>query len=190
VVHNAPMVEKTHQTAVVLIPPQEVWEPIQAIRRVHDRQVRRWMPHVTLLYPFVLREAFDAAEGRLRRALADLEPFEVRLKAFDFFHHGRGRHTLWLAPQPAEAMRRLQAALQSAVPECNDVSRRADGFTPHLSVGQVTGRDEELALKDELQESWSAMGGLIFTAEHVSMIWRNPKPDDVFRVDRQIPLGV
>ncbi|UCF35164.1 MAG: 2'-5' RNA ligase family protein [Phycisphaerales bacterium] len=187
--HNGDMAEKTHQTAVVLIPPQEVWEPIQAIRRVHDRQVRRWMPHVTLLYPFVPREAFDAAEARLRQALADLEPFDVRLKEFHYFHHGRGRHTLWLAPEPAEAMRRLQASLQSAVPECNDVSRRGDGFTPHLSVGQVTGRDDMLALKDGLQGSWSAMDGLTFTAKHVSMIWRDPKPDDVFRVDREIPLG-
>ena len=40
--------QKTHQSAVVLIPPREVWAPIQAIRREHDRHLRRWMPHVTL----------------------------------------------------------------------------------------------------------------------------------------------
>ena len=48
---------KTHTTAVVLIPPEEVWEPIQALRRAHDRNFDRWMPHITLLYPFAERDA-------------------------------------------------------------------------------------------------------------------------------------
>ena len=60
----------THESAIVLIPPQEVWEPIQAIRRVHDRQVRRWMPHVTLLYPFLPGAALAGALAVAERALA------------------------------------------------------------------------------------------------------------------------
>ena len=46
------MPNKTHTTAVVLIPPESVQPPIQAIRSVHDRNFLRWMPHITLLYPF------------------------------------------------------------------------------------------------------------------------------------------
>jgi len=46
------MTRKTQKTALVIIPPAETWPPIQAIRRVHDRQYRRWMPHITLIYPF------------------------------------------------------------------------------------------------------------------------------------------
>ena len=33
--------------------PPEVWEPIQAIRRMHDRQIGRWMLRINLPYPFV-----------------------------------------------------------------------------------------------------------------------------------------
>jgi 2'-5' RNA ligase superfamily len=53
------MEQKTHQTAVVLIPPEAVWPPIQALRQQYDRHVRRWMPHITLLYPFRPREEFE-----------------------------------------------------------------------------------------------------------------------------------
>jgi 2'-5' RNA ligase len=83
----------------------------------------------------------------------------------------------------------LQAALESAGPDCNDVSRYADGFTPHLSVGQVRGDEALTALESSLQGAWSAEGGVSFTARHVSLIWRHPPPDDVFRADRTISLG-
>ena len=177
--------QKTYQTAVVLIPPEECWEPIQAIRRKHDRQIRRWMPHVTLLYPFWPREAFDEAAVALRAAARDLTPFDVKLREFRHFHHGRGSYTIWLAPEPADVVKRLQAALQAAIPDCDDLSRYANGFTPHLSVGQVRGQTTLEELKHGLQEDWEP---LRFAATRASLIWRNEPPDDVFRLDQHIPL--
>jgi 2'-5' RNA ligase len=183
------MATKTHQTAVVLIPPDDVWERIQAIRRQHDRQFRRWMPHVTLLYPFRPREQFGGLAGPLREATEQIEPFEVRLAEFRHFRHGRGSHTLWLAPEPSEAMVRLQAALQSAVPDCDDVAGHKAGFTPHLSVGQVRGAEALAKLQADLQAAWTRQGALSFVAGEVSLIWRDRPPDDAFRVDRTIALG-
>ena len=180
------MENKTHQTAVVLIPPEECWEPIQAIRRVHDRQVRRWMPHVNLLYPFRPRDAFDGAAAALQAAVRDLSPFDISLSEFRHFGHGRGSYTIWLAPEPADTLKHLQASLQAAIPDCDDLSRHGDGFTPHLSVGQVRGRTALEELKRSLQRRWEP---LQFTATRVSLIWRSEPPDDVFRVDRQMPLG-
>jgi 2'-5' RNA ligase len=180
------MAVKTHKTAVVLIPPQERWEPIQTIRRRHDRHLRRWMPHVTLIYPFRPREQFDEVEPSLGEACGRVASFEVRLAEFRHFDHGRERFTLWLAPEPRDSLAVLQTALQSAVPGCDDVSRHPDGFTPHLSVGQVSGRDAMVALKTTLQASWQP---LTFSARRVSLIWRADKPDDVFRVDRHIVFG-
>lgn len=180
------MAAKTHNTAVVLIPPENCWEPIQEIRRRYDRHVRRWMPHVTLLYPFRPRKQFDALEQRLREAGRRVQPFEMTLAEFRHFLHGRARYTLWLAPEPKDAMVKLQAALESAVPDCNDVSARKNGFTPHLSVGQVQGDDARRKLETELQASWQT---ITFRADRVSLIWRGEPPDDVFRVDRSIGLG-
>jgi 2'-5' RNA ligase len=175
----------THQSAAVLVPPPEVWKPIQAIRRVHDRQFRRWMPHVTLLYPFLPRDALAAALPAAEEALAELAPFEVVLSRFEAFHHRGGTSTLWLAPEPRAALVRVQAALVARFPECDAVGRFAGGFTPHLSVGQARGEEALLALRRELE----AFAPLAFTARRVTIIVRERPPDDVFRTFAEVPLG-
>lgn len=144
------MSTKTHQTAVAIIPPQEVWAPIQAIRQQHDRQFHRWMPHVNLLYPFYPAEQFDDAAMLLVEACAKISPLAVMLAKFQFFRHPSGRATLWLAPEPAEDLIQLQAALQAACPDCDDLSRFPAGFTPHLSVGQAN----SLAKAQQLVDTW------------------------------------
>ncbi len=177
---------KTHTTAIVLIPPQLCWEPIQAIRRVHDRHVRRWMPHVTLVYPFRPRDQFDDLAGELADACRGVQPFELRLAGFRHFRHGRSSFTVWLAPEPKDVLVRLQAAIQAVVPDCDDLARHGHGSTPHLSVGQVRGRYEMGALTRRLQSEWRSV---VFLADRVSLIWRSQPPDDVFAVDRTLPLG-
>jgi 2'-5' RNA ligase len=102
---------KTYQTAVVVIPPESCWEQIQIIRRQHDRQVRRWMPHITLLYPFRPRDQFDAVARELRTACVVIEPFEARLTELQEFRHGQDAYTLWLAPEPREAFQMIEMAV-------------------------------------------------------------------------------
>ena len=93
---NAVPPPKSHLTAVVLIPPAEAQEPIQQIRRRYYRKIDRWMPHITMLYPFAPRDAFQEASGGLAEACAAVQPFEITLKDFSGFDHGGGRFTLWL----------------------------------------------------------------------------------------------
>ena len=177
---------KTHRTALVVIPPDDLWPPVQAIRRAHDRHFERWMPHVTLLYPFRPKEAFEALLPELCRACQGVEPFDVTLAEFRFFHHRRESHTLYLAPEPGEAVANLQAALAAVAPDCDDTSRHPDGFTPHLSVGQVQGRASTSKLLETLRTAWQPV---IFTVREVCLIWRNDPPDDLFRVSDRVALG-
>jgi RNA 2',3'-cyclic 3'-phosphodiesterase len=175
----------THESAVALIPPAEVWPPIQAIRRVHDRQFRRWMPHVTLLYPFLPRAGLAAAVPIAERALADVEPFEIALARLDVFRHRGGTFTVWLAPEPKDALAAVQAALVRRFPGCDATGRFASGFTPHLSVGQARDEEHVEALRGEL-EGWRP---LAFTARAVSVIVREAPPADVFRTLAEVRLG-
>lgn len=180
------MTDKTHKTAVVLIPPEGLWEPIQSIRRQHDRQIRRWMPHLTLLYPFRPAREFDAVAPALIEACRAVQPFEVELGEFGFFAHGTRSLTFYVRPQPAREVVALQEALVKAVPDCDDTSRFADGFQPHLSLGQCRRKGTLLRLLEDLGQTWSPIR---FPVEQVFFIQRGDPPNDVFVVDRAMPLG-
>ena len=178
------MPSKTHYTAVVAMPPPEVWEPIQAIRRQYDRNVQRWMPHITLLYPFVPHEQFGEALPGLTQAGRHIAPFQVTLATFRSFSHAFGKVTIWLEPEPRHALVTLQAALQAVCPAYDAQSRFAAGFTPHLSVGQAASPAARQQLLSVLQAAWQPVQ---FTLTAIMLIWR--EAEGPFEVAQAIPLG-
>lgn len=177
----------THTTAVVVVPPEDVWEPIQAIRRLYDRKFRRWMPHITLIYPFRPREEFEEIAPAIEAAVADLTPFETILRNFRFFEHSPISCTVWLEPEPGNLFHALYGRLLTACGEALSMRPAAPpGFTPHLSLGQAKGPEAARALIATFREGWRT---LRFTVSEVCLIWRSARPDDVFRIARRIRLG-
>ncbi len=67
---------KVHSTAVVFIPPKKIWGAIQNIRKKYDRHIHRWMPHITLLYPFKLQSEFYKLEPSFSTICNKIELFE------------------------------------------------------------------------------------------------------------------
>ena len=176
---------KSYKTAVVAIPPDHLWKPIQGLRHQYDRHYRRWMPHITLMYPFRPASAFEQVTAPLAQVCRSLEPFEVQFTRFDLFVHSARYATLYLVPEPARALEVLQIALLEIVPDCDDVMRFAGGFTPHLCVGQTRSQEAQ-SLCAGWQATWQP---LAFTLAHVYLIWRNDPPDDIFRMGPLLHLG-
>ncbi len=178
--------QKTHQTAIVVIPPRELWGQIQTIRSRYDRQYHRWMPHINLIYPFHLLNRLAKDREPLQRACQSVGPFEVELGELRWFRHREQGHSLWVAPQPRHALVALQRALLSAVPDCDDLNHFAQGYEPHLSLGQVQARGRLEKVIAELQAAWQPIR---FPIERVSLIARGDPPKDQFRVVEEMPLG-
>lgn len=177
------MPNKTHTTAVVLIPSESVQPPIQAIRRIHDRNFMRWMPHITLLYPFVERRDFTDVIPALAKAAQQITPFSLEFTRFDAFKH-RKSATVFLVPEPIDDIVRLHHVLMQHLPDYNDTARFSGGFYPHLSVGQFQHRSlssEQHRLQNEWQPIQCEMPNL-------SLIYRAPETGERFVVAEQLPF--
>ena len=177
------MPSKTHTTAVVLIPPESAQSPIQAIRSVHDRNFVRWMPHITLLYPFAERSDFGSVIPALTQTAQQIAPFSFELIRFDAFRH-RKSCTMFLVPEPEDEIVQLHSTLTRHLPDYDDTARFAGGFHPHLSVGQFQHRSLQTE-QQRLQTEWQPIH---CEMEAMSLIYRSPETDDRFVVAEQFPF--
>ncbi|WP_242046316.1 MULTISPECIES: poly(A) polymerase [Calothrix] len=175
-------VRPVYQSAVVVIPPDNVLPAIQAIRERYDARVERWMAHINLLYGFLPESYFAEAVEIIAPVLAQLQPFQITLADFQTFTH-RKSSTAWLRPvvEPETALHELQTILENLFPQCNEQSSKTKaGFTPHLSVGQFPSPEAAFA---ELPE-WHPVS---FTVDSIALISR--RGDEPFEVRHLVYLG-
>ncbi|MHA2287467.1 MAG: 2'-5' RNA ligase family protein [Promethearchaeota archaeon] len=176
---------KVFSTAVVIIPPNEIWGAIQEIRRKHDRAFDRWMPHITLLYPFKPESEFNSLEVFFSTTCRKIDSFEVKLNTFKYFRHSKQNYTIYLNPEPESLIRALQLKIMKIVPDCNDASLYKTGFMPHLSVGQIKGKDNLDIILNNLQNDWQS---LTFKLNSIFFIAREKTKLSNFEIKKQILL--
>jgi poly(A) polymerase len=131
-------IRPVYESILAIIPPEDLFPQIQAIRQQYDAGFVRIVPHITLLYGFLPDEYFEEVVDSIAPILAQIQPFTVTLADFHIFTH-RKTATAWLRPvvQPEGALSELQRKLNELFPQCYEQSTKTEaGFTPHLSVGQ------------------------------------------------------
>eukprot|EP00760_Papus_ankaliazontas_P002202 PhM_4_TR10887/c0_g1_i1/m.75452 len=179
---------KTVRSALAIIPPSELFAPINAIRKDHDAAYVRWMPHINVLYPFVPEESFTDAAEHIRAVLDTVCPFEVSLDSVGEFK--RGKSLLWLKPKcnggGDKEIQELYSKVKSLFPHCVDLDKE-NGYTPHLTLGQFQSTRVP-NMKRSLDATFGGPKPIVtWTCDKVHLIAR--QGDEPFRVVCTVPLG-
>ena len=148
----------TLSTSLVLLPDEKGWDFVQEIRLAHDRKVRMWPPHITLLRPFVRVEDFPAAAQVLEETLDEFAPKTLSFKLKTIKHH-EFCTSLWLVPdeESQEHIMMLQNAVQAVFPQCQRSKYllrllKKDRYIPHMTVGQFKSEEEALILQAQYED--------------------------------------
>jgi 2'-5' RNA ligase len=121
------------QTGLVIEIPEA--EPVlRAWRDRLDPSARAGAPaHITVLFPFLAESRVDGAA--LAAVFGGHRRFDLRFTRF-----GRFPGVLYLAPEPAEPLRRLTAAIVARWPEAPPYGGQFPDDVPHLTI--ANGQDD------------------------------------------------
>ena len=122
------------RTALVIVLPDELWPRVDAIRSKHDKAFPRWMPHITIAFPFVDIALFAEAACTLKAALGCCGPLDITMSKIGSF---AGKREVLYIGTDAESNEGL-ASLYDCVMGCFPRLRRPgrDSFTAHATLGQ------------------------------------------------------
>jgi len=174
-----------YTSAVVIVPPQNLWDQIQTIRKEYDKAYVRWMPHINMIYPFIPNDKFADSVPIIREKLQKFSPFKLVFDHFNYFQHGKNC-TLFLEPTttPANVINTLQASVESLFPYCNEQSTKSEhGFSAHLTVGTFP----NTKVKIFIQEFMKTFKPIEFVVKEIYLISRFD--DDPFEIRYAVPLA-
>lgn len=118
----------------VLVPEAE--DALVASNRLLPIDQRLTAPaHITLVYPFMTRDAVPVASAEMESFFMDLRPVSFSLHVGWF-----GREVLLLAPDPTEPLVQLTRSVLDRWPEYPYYGGAYDKVEPHLSLGFGTAK--------------------------------------------------
>ena len=175
----------TEGDSALLVEIAEAEPVVGHLRLAHDAIAAYGIPaHVTVLYPFVPREALtDEVRQATSAAFGAIPAFDFR-----FDHVVRlGEATVCLAPEPADAFARLTDEVHARWPEHPPYGGVHDVVIPHLTVGDGMDLATADALAAAVGEALGRHGPIVGRAADVVLMTRGS--EDRWSADSRHGLG-
>eukprot|EP00760_Papus_ankaliazontas_P002319 PhM_4_TR10947/c1_g1_i3/m.88524 len=175
--------------ALVIVPPPELWESFDMLRRAYDKGAARWMPHITVLHPFLMMSQGTSNTQHLIHSMHHVcrrtHPFRVRLSKL-------GRKTDSTSNRvyayfEAECLPPYEGNLQLLVDtmfEAYPICRKdAAPRKAHMTIGQFYASEVDRKIR-EIQSQWTPVE---FDVTHLHVIAR-VSDDQPMNVVHSVPL--
>ncbi|EGR52117.1 uncharacterized protein TRIREDRAFT_75105 [Trichoderma reesei QM6a] len=164
--------EASHDTALCLIPPPQLWDPINTLRSLNDEKFTKWPPHVTLVYPFVTPEALPEVIEALCRS--HLEPqdddISINLEEPGVFSHRRRSKTVFIRPRPGPNVDRL-SDLRDRILRFLEWPKGRD-YQPHMTLAQS--EDDTTSWHQFLMEKARLLTPVTWRNHQLAIMMRDP----------------
>lgn len=134
IVESAKLLSWTKNSALVLVIDRpEIRSEVDTIRRRYDKGAERWMPHVTLLHPFIANSEpqYDFVLDSLRARVEHLPSFPIHLRQLNSFKQSSNSQQVFLDAE-SPVLEQLRAALLAFFPGHPSRAKHI----PHMTLGQ------------------------------------------------------
>ena len=159
--------------SAILIPVPNAEKLVGAYRSRYDPAAKAGVPaHITLLYPFLDREAIT------RNSVIEVQKVIQSFQPFDFFlvEVRRFPGVLYLHPEPDNEFKRMTQALVNQFPDHPPYKGAYSSVDPHLTVAHADGAVALEAIVEKFQSNAESYLPVMSRAEEVwLMVERNGK---------------
>jgi len=138
-------------TSLSVIPPAEICDEIDSLRRRYGRLAAYVPPHITLVYPpFLSPEQWPVFCLEMAEFFAQTPPFEVTLRRIERF---KGfPMALWFIPEDPAPLINLRNGIRQHF--SGKIEPLPPDFTPHLSVGAFDDLPSLEATHSAVEAAW------------------------------------
>ena len=158
---------------ILILPPREVSEPVDALRGMYDSKSQAICPpHISVSDPLAY-EMTAEIELSIRSVLKDIEPFDL---CFDELHASDKHPGISYRIHPEAPIRSLQQTLHGSS-AFSDAAYRRREIQPHMTIAEFISIEESIRICRELQNT--APQGT-FTCDSVEFI----VPDESFHFQK------
>ncbi|MGV3631564.1 MAG: 2'-5' RNA ligase family protein [Bacteroidota bacterium] len=131
-------------------PPDQIQQDILQIKgKIHSRiplspKNLKSKAHISLVeFPQMNRTEMQIVE-KSGKLFKNMQPFELRLEGFGFFHHGRDKRTVYLQVKDSGPIRHVYTSL------VEELKLKNEKFTPHLTVAKSIRTTDLEKIEDDL----------------------------------------
>ncbi|KAM0199583.1 hypothetical protein ACHAPA_006894 [Fusarium lateritium] len=164
------LIFESHETALCVIPPRELWPSVDVLRSLYDKAYTAWPPHINLAYPFVRPEVLEDA-AQILEGLTIVNSPQLVLDGADCFKH-KHHNTIFLSSNSdsgAAELSKLRDRVSDAFGQLQHVEN--EGFIPHMTIGQS--EDPEAAPHHFLLEKARLLTPLEWKVKELAILVRD-----------------